>query len=112
MGHLEKELVIKRHGPFGPGQEYTYLKAKRQIANKDIRITPDSIYIDETAAQLQLESAKPAATPSTTLNALSDDKEELTPIEIKTYRSAVGRLLYLSHWRFDISGRFDVCLRS
>ena len=52
--------------------------------------------------QLNLDTAKGATTPMTKLKEEKGDLEPLNSELVTVYRSAVGRLLYLSHARFDI----------
>ncbi len=63
---------------------------------------PQYGYILETAKKLDLDTPKRATTPMTKLKEETTDVEPLSPEMSTVYRSAVGRLLYLSHARLDI----------
>ena len=102
MKYLEAELVLKSSGLKGEGDEYSFLKAVRGMTKDHVTLWPQDGYILETAKQLGLEEAKGASTPLAKLKG-EDGDENLLSSELATvYRSAVGRLLYLSHSRFDI----------
>ena len=45
MAVLEKVLVIKHQGPFGPGDSYTFLRATRYVTKEAVHVVPDTIYI-------------------------------------------------------------------
>jgi hypothetical protein len=99
---LEKELVLKSSGLMAEGDEYSFLKAVRGMTEEAVTIWPQDSYIEETVSQLGLQHARAAGSPMTLLKAEPGDEVPLDAEQAKTYRSCIGRLLYLSHTRFDI----------
>ena len=72
------------------------------MTKDSVTMWPQDGYILETAKQLELDTSRGATTPMTKLKEEKDDLEPLSSLLATLYRSAVGRLLYLSHARFDI----------
>jgi hypothetical protein len=102
MKDLQKELVMKISKMMGEDDEYSFLKAVRGMTKDSVTMWPQDGYILETAKQLELDTSRGATTPMTKLKEEKDDLEPLSSLLATLYRSAVGRLLYLSHARFDI----------
>ena len=102
LDELQTTLLMKVNGPFRPGMEYGFLRSRRVVDKRGVVMIPDDSYIMETARQLNMVEARPAATPAATLKPQEDDQEPLDQVTWTLYRSAVGRLLYLSYWRVDI----------
>ncbi len=63
---------MKTQGPFKAGDSYSLLRAKRTDGKETLDISPDEVYINETARRLDMFQARPAATPKTTLKDEAD----------------------------------------
>ncbi len=79
-----------------------FLKREKRRTKRGVMTMPDRRLIDDVAKLLDLEQAKPCATPGRALRQDDASKELLAPGETGVYPTAVGKLVYLSHDRRDI----------
>ena len=99
---LRELFVIKVSRTYGVNDSYEFLRARRHVLEDGVLIVPDERYIEQTLEDMHLTQARPAATPAPIVKTTTDDEDELNVEQKATYRTSVGRLLYLSHWRFDV----------
>ncbi len=87
----------------GQDSEYTFLKAKRVRKDGRLTITPCDDYASGSAKPPDLKQCKPASTLGF-MGKFEDIDDEFIEdlVEITKYRSVVGKLLYLSHYSYDM----------
>ncbi len=103
FAYLKEHLCIKVSPIHGQDSEYTFLRAKRIRKDGRLTVTPCEDYARGAAKLLDLTHCRPATTPGF-MGKFEDIDDELLedPAEITKYRSVVGKLLYLSHYRYDM----------
>eukprot|EP00971_Amphidinium_carterae_P185165 3677241-Amphidinium_carterae.1 len=97
-----KQLVqLKFGGMQKEGESYCHLKRPRTPVSNGCWVGGNRKYVRDLLHKLGMEDCKPAATPSTMTGGGEDDTM-LDLNLVKTYRSAVGSLLYMASDREDI----------
>ena len=107
--NVAKELTTKVDGPHqqGSGKTMMYLKKRITFLDEGTLIQPNNTYIPKLIELLKLAGRRKKGLPHhSTLDAYHPDQpglDELTEEEVKSFRSALGLILYISHDRPDIS---------
>ena len=99
---LVKHMLMKVGPEIRVGGDFEFLRAKYRREAEGLRVTPSEKYLDKCLADLGLEDGRSVRNPGLTLKDEPWTKEDLRDDDAATYRRCVGRLLYLSHTRFDI----------
>ena len=93
----------KKNGPFKDMDRFDYLKRKMEIVENGCEVRPDDSHIRELAKLAGTEKRSYKLTPcANDFNKLSKEDEKMPEEKWLSYRSCVGKLLYLSPDRPDI----------
>ena len=100
----EKEgWKLEKKGPFKDMDRFDYLKRKMEIVENGCEIRADDSHIRELAKLSGTEKRSYKLTPcASDFNKLSKEDEKMPEERWLTFRSCVGKLLYLSPDRPDI----------
>ena len=104
---VTNQFTIKMDGPHAQdsGEVLFYLKKKITMTPEGVLIQPNGTYIPKLLNLLKVSGRRKKSLPHhSTLEAYNQEKEleELPAEEVKTFRSALGLILYISHDRPDI----------
>ena len=107
--HATRSLTLKVEGPFHQDSHQTiyYLKKRITLSSEGIFIQPNSSHISKLASLLKIDGKKPKTLPHHSVlesfcRAEIDEHEKLDPMQQKTFRSALGIVLYIGMDRPDV----------
>ena len=106
---FSEQIDIKGGLPIEIGVTYTHLKRFRLRTNDVTYLWPNLKYLDNTLQLMNMQNAKPAATPSV-MN-FSDklkDSPLLDESDVQVYRSALGSMIFYGLDREDVQGEINI----
>ena len=105
FAELSQFVLTKCSGPYGEGARCTHLRRDRVLQADGIKIYPSSKYILDVLMLMEMQNCRTMATPRVDLPEAEEKRMEaqLDRETTRTYRSVVGKLLYLSLDRHDIA---------
>ena len=104
FAELGKQVLLKHTGKLEANKTVRFLGRQLTHRGDNILVRPLATYIDTMLDLYNLKDCRPLTTTGTTLTKRpTDGDEELSVTEHKTFRTAVGKLMWLSNIRADIS---------
>lgn len=109
-------MVEKFNGEIKAVFEMTYLGLLKCFLGLEVKQTEGNIFISQkrydegTLKLFKMDQCKPVTTPMNTTERL-EEEDGSGNIDSKSYRSLIGRLLYLTHTRPDITYTVNVLSR-
>ena len=101
---LGSQVLLKHTGTLDANKTVKFLGRQLTHRGDNILVRPLHNFIDTLLQLYNLVDCRPLTTTGTTLvKRPTDGDEELSPAEHKTYRTAVGKLMWLSNIRADIT---------
>ena len=96
MSRLSEEVLLKETGKLVPGTEHSFLGRRLRHNGDSIDVCMSQNYVDSILDLYGMQNAKPIATTGSVTIAKTVSDTPLSPKEHSLYRTAVGKLLWLT----------------
>ena len=101
---IGNQVLLKHTGKLEVNKTLRFLGRQLTHRGDNVLVRPLATYIDTMLQLYTLQDCRPLTTTGTSLTKRpTDGDEELSTEEHKTFRTAVGKLMWLSNIRADIS---------